>query len=42
MVVSGVFDPYPALHVIIGHTAEVLPFMLPRLDRVLPTTVTPG
>jgi uncharacterized protein len=31
---------FPALQVIIGHMRESLPFMLPRLDRVLPTAVT--
>ncbi|WP_163569065.1 amidohydrolase family protein [Fodinicola feengrottensis] len=32
LIVSGVFDRYPTLQVIVGHMGETLPFMLPRFD----------
>jgi 2,3-dihydroxybenzoate decarboxylase len=31
-VVSGVFDRYPRLRIILGHTGETLPYMFWRLD----------
>lgn len=40
MILGGVFDRHPRLQVIIGHMGEAIPFMLPRLDRNLPTTMT--
>jgi uncharacterized protein len=40
LILSGAFDRYPNLQVVIGHMGEALPFMLPRLDRSLPTQVT--
>lgn len=40
MIVGGVFDRFPALQVVIGHLGEAIPFMLPRLDRNLPPSVT--
>jgi predicted TIM-barrel fold metal-dependent hydrolase len=40
LILSGAFDRYPRLQVIIGHLGEGLPFMLPRIDRRLPTAVT--
>jgi predicted TIM-barrel fold metal-dependent hydrolase len=40
MILSGVFDRYPSLQLIIGHLGEALPFMLPRLDHNLPTPMT--
>jgi hypothetical protein len=40
MIVSAVFGPYPRLHLIIGQLGEVLPFTLPRPDRMLRATVT--
>ena len=40
LILSGAFDRYPNLQLIIGHMGEALPFMLPRLDRSLPTQVT--
>ena len=40
MVLSGAFDRYPALQVIIGHLGEGLPFMLPRLELTLPQQLT--
>ena len=36
MVATGVFDRHPALRLIIGHCGEMLPFMLARIDAVLP------
>jgi len=40
LILSGAFDRYPGLQLIIGHLGESLPFMLPRLDFTLPTDVT--
>ncbi len=39
LILSGAFDRFPKLQVMIGHMGEVLPFMLPRLDTVLTTNV---
>ncbi len=36
MVVTGVFDRHPGLRLIIGHCGEMLPFMLDRIDQMLP------
>ena len=35
LVVSGTFDRYPGLKIIVGHMGETLPFMLARLDSML-------
>jgi uncharacterized protein len=40
LILSGAFDRYPSLQLVIGHLGETLPFMLPRLDRALPTELT--
>jgi predicted TIM-barrel fold metal-dependent hydrolase len=40
LILSGAFDRYPRLQLIIGHLGEGLPFMLPRIDRRLPMAVT--
>jgi predicted TIM-barrel fold metal-dependent hydrolase len=40
MILGGVFDRHPKLQVVIGHLGESLPFMLPRLDRNMPTRLT--
>ena len=40
MILGGVFDRYPKLQVVIGHLGEGIPFMLPRLNRNLPTEMT--
>ena len=40
LVLSGAFDQYPGLQLIIGHLDETLPFMLPRLEVGLPLQVT--
>jgi uncharacterized protein len=40
LILSGAFDRFPQLQLIIGHMGEALPFMLPRLDHTLPTSVT--
>lgn len=40
IILSGVFDRYPSLQLIIGHLGETLPFMLPRLNLALPPQVT--
>jgi predicted TIM-barrel fold metal-dependent hydrolase len=40
LILSGAFDRYPSLQLVIGHLGETLPFMLPRLDLGLPPQVT--
>src|SRR6185503_14353338 len=40
MILGGVFDKFPTLQVVIGHLGEGIPFMLPRLNRNLPTEMT--
>ncbi|MDH2429104.1 amidohydrolase family protein [Sphaerisporangium sp. TRM90804] len=40
LILSGAFDRFPDLQVVVGHLGETLPFMLPRLDRALPTQMT--
>jgi predicted TIM-barrel fold metal-dependent hydrolase len=40
IILGGVFDRYPKLQVAIGHMGEALPFMLARLDTVLPPART--
>jgi 2,3-dihydroxybenzoate decarboxylase len=39
MIVSGVFDRYPRLQVVLGHLGEALPFWLFRLDYMHRATV---
>jgi predicted TIM-barrel fold metal-dependent hydrolase len=40
IILSGAFDRYPRLQLVIGHLGEALPFMLPRLDHDLPVQLT--
>lgn len=40
LLLSGVFDRYPTLKVILGHWGEMIPFYLDRIDEALPRTVT--
>jgi hypothetical protein len=40
LILSGAFDRYPKLQLVIGHLGEALPFMLPRLNVILPREVT--
>jgi uncharacterized protein len=40
LILSGVFDQFPGLQLVIGHLGETLPFMLPRLEQALPTELT--
>jgi uncharacterized protein len=40
LILSGAFDQFPGLQLVIGHLGETLPFMLPRLERALPTELT--
>ena len=35
LMLSGVFDKYPNLNIILGHMGEGIPFMLPRLEHRL-------
>jgi predicted TIM-barrel fold metal-dependent hydrolase len=37
---SGAFDKYPRLQIIVGHMGEALPFMLERIDDRLSQKVT--
>jgi predicted TIM-barrel fold metal-dependent hydrolase len=32
LVLSGIFDTYPGLKIILGHLGEALPFLLARMD----------
>jgi uncharacterized protein len=40
MVVGGVFDRHPGLRLIIGHGGEMIPFMLARIDQMMPPSAT--
>ena len=40
IILSGAFDTYPKLQLIIGHLGEALPFMMPRIERAIPNEVT--
>lgn len=40
LILGGVFDRYPKLQLIIGHMGEALPFMMPRIEVNLTTTIT--
>lgn len=40
IILSGVFDRYPRLQLVIGHLGETLAFMLPRLDKTLSVGLT--
>ncbi len=40
LILSGAFDRYPGLQIVIGHMGEALPFMLPRIDHRLPPQAT--
>jgi predicted TIM-barrel fold metal-dependent hydrolase len=38
MIATGLFDRYPGLRLIVGHCGEMIPFMLDRIDAMLPLT----
>jgi len=40
MMLSGVFDKYPKLRVVVGHLSEGLTFMLPRLNKNMSPQLT--
>jgi predicted TIM-barrel fold metal-dependent hydrolase len=40
IILSGAFDHYQNLQLVIGHLGEALPFMLPRLDHNMPMQLT--
>ncbi|MDA4892849.1 amidohydrolase family protein [Streptomyces sp. MS2A] len=40
MVLSGVFDRYQDLQVILGHWGEMIPFYLDRIEELLPQEIT--
>jgi len=35
LILSGVFEKYPDLKIILGHLGEAIPFLLPRIDEAL-------
>lgn len=39
LIVGGVFDRFPKLQIIVGHTGELLPFMIDRFD-MMPAAMT--
>jgi len=40
LILSGVFDRYPGLQVVVGHLGEAIPFMMPRIDITLSPELT--
>ncbi|MGC8558974.1 MAG: amidohydrolase family protein, partial [Nitrososphaeria archaeon] len=40
LILSGALDRYPKLHIIVGHLGEAIPFMMNRLDVMLPVKLT--
>jgi hypothetical protein len=40
LILSGVFDRYPALQIILGHWGELIPYYLPRLEDRMPPRIT--
>ncbi len=40
LILSGAFDQFPGLQIMIGHMGEALPFMMPRIDNVLSPNIT--
>ena len=40
LILSGAFDQFPDLQIVIGHMGEALPFMMPRIDKVLSPNIT--
>ena len=42
MVMAGVFDRHPGLKLIIGHCGEMIPFMLDRIDTMMPPPSVTG
>ncbi|WP_431278228.1 amidohydrolase family protein [Leifsonia poae] len=40
LILSGVFDRYPELQIILGHWGELIPYYLPRLEDRMPPRVT--
>jgi predicted TIM-barrel fold metal-dependent hydrolase len=40
LVASGAFERHPGLKLIVGHCGEMLPFMLARVDEMLPPELT--
>lgn len=40
MILAGVFEKYPGLHIISGHWGEMVPFFLERLDMAMPKKMT--
>jgi hypothetical protein len=42
LIMAGVFDRHPGLRVIIGHCGEMIPFMLARIDDMMPPPSVTG
>jgi predicted TIM-barrel fold metal-dependent hydrolase len=42
LVMAGVFDRHPGLRLVIGHCGEMIPFMLARIDDMMPPPAATG
>lgn len=40
LILSGVFDKYPDLQIILGHWGELIPYYLPRIEDRMPPSIT--
>lgn len=40
LILSGVFDRYPDLQIILGHWGELIPYYLPRIEDRMPPSLT--
>lgn len=40
LILSGIFDRYPNLQIIVGHWGEMIPFFLTRLETAFPIEIT--
>lgn len=39
LIMSGLFDTFPKLHIVLGHLGEGIPFFLDRIDRAATNTI---
>jgi 2,3-dihydroxybenzoate decarboxylase len=39
LIMSGLFDRYPDLHMVLGHLGEGIPFFIDRIDRAAENTI---
>lgn len=40
LILSGVFDKYPHLQIILGHWGKLIPYYLPRIEDRMPPSIT--